>query len=192
MSNFEIALAIVNLIAIVVGPIVAVAITLWHADRTKKQDTKLWLFLNLVAYRQSSPPAFEWVNSLNQIDVVFYNVPDVIKAWRDYYDALNRPTAEFNVQAVSHRHLDLLHAMAEHLGYPKIKQTDLDRFYTPVQYGNVANVHSAIQYELLRVLSNTQHLVVAPIPASEQQAEQTQPESPRLGSQPPLRGQTAG
>jgi hypothetical protein len=189
MTSFEITIAIITIIAIIVGPIAAVAVTLWHESRKEKRQTQLWLFLTLVAYRQSSPPALEWVNALNQIDVVFYNVPEVIKAWREYYDALNRTAEQYNAQTANHRHLDLLQAMAEHLGYPKIKQTDLDRFYTPIQYGNVASVHSAIQWELLRVLSNTQHLVVAPIPTDQQQAEQTPQQPPHLGTQPPIRGQ---
>ena len=146
--------------AIIVGPITAVGLQLWMEKRRQKRQAKMWLFSAMMAYRKSSPPAAEWVSALNQIDVIFYDAPKVVQAWHSFFDALDRPPEQANHQATLHRMLDLLHEMAKHLGYPEIKQTDLDRFYSPVQYGNVATLQSALQYELLRVLQNTDRVLV--------------------------------
>lgn len=151
-----------TLVAILVGPLIAVGITLWHDKRKRKRDAKLWVFHTLLANRRSSPPAAEWVSALNQIDVIFYDDPKVLDAWHAYYDELDHQPDQLNLQRMQHRHLDLLHEMAACLGYPRIRQTELDRVYIPVQFGRASSMDAAIQYEWYRVLAHTSSLLVVP------------------------------
>jgi hypothetical protein len=69
----------VNMIAIVLGPLLAVGITLWWQGRKEKRDAKERLFLTLMAQRRAFPPAIEWVNALNVIDVVFADHSQVVQ-----------------------------------------------------------------------------------------------------------------
>ncbi|HEV2971871.1 MAG TPA: DUF6680 family protein, partial [Pirellulales bacterium] len=156
---------VITVAAIIVGPILAVSVTLWHENRKQKLAAKRWLFFTLMAYRKSWPPAPDWLSALNQIDVVFYDVPPVVQAWRTYHDALCVTSDEHLLATNPYtKMLDLLHEMAQHLSYSKIKPGDLDRFYSPKLLGNITNFQAQIQIELLRVLQNTGHILVAPKP----------------------------
>jgi hypothetical protein len=55
---------IINIIAVIIGPIVAVAITLWYQGRKEKRDAQHRLFTVLMAHRKSNPPTFDLVNGL--------------------------------------------------------------------------------------------------------------------------------
>ncbi len=50
--------------------------------------------------------------------------------------------------------------MAQSLGFPKLQQTDIDKFYVPGAHGKQADLNLKIQEELLRVLENTAALIV--------------------------------
>ena len=147
-----------NIIAVVSGPILAVLITLWYQTRKEKREAKFRLFLTLMAHRKSMPPTFERVNSLNLIDVVFANHPKVLQLWHEYYDLLH--TQPPNFEQWEHKHIDMLSEMAQSLGYKKLKQTDIEKFYTPVAHGTQAELNEKMQREFLRVLENTASFVV--------------------------------
>jgi len=150
----------INLAAILVGPILAVVVTLWWQSRKQKRDAKEKLFLSLMAHRRAFPPAPEWVNSLNVIDVIFADVPQVVQLWHGYYAGLCHTAPNDNHQQREHTYLLMLSAMARNLGYRKIEQTDIDKFYTPQAHEDQVYLNSEIQTELLRVLKNT-HAVSA-------------------------------
>lgn len=147
---------ILTIIALIVGPIVAVVITLWHQTRAQKRQVKERLFQVLMAHRKSIPPNYEWVNSLNLIDVVFADQPEVLRLWHELYDILITPP--LNEQRRQHKFLELLSAIAQALDYPSLTQTDMDKFYSPEAHGNIAGMQWGIQVELLRVLQNTHSL----------------------------------
>jgi hypothetical protein len=147
-----------NIIAVVLGPIIAVVITLWYQNRKEKRDAKLRLFLTLMAHRKSNPPNYDLVNGLNLIDVVFASHPTVLQLWHQYYDLLG--TKPPNYEAWEHKYTDMLSEIAQVLGYKKLKQTDIEKFYTPVAHGNQLELQTKTQQELLRVLENTAAFVV--------------------------------
>lgn len=142
-----------NIVAVIIGPIVAVLITLWYQSRKEKRDAKIRLFLNLMAHRKSNPPTFERVNSLNLIDVVFAGHPTVLQLWHEYYDLLH--TQPSNFEQWEHKHIDMLSEMGRVLGYKKLKQTEIEKFYTPVAHGTMAELNEKTQREFLRVLENS-------------------------------------
>ena len=45
--------------------------------------------------------------------------------------------------------------MANALGYKDLKQTEIDRFYSPKYFTNVQNSQNALTAELIRVLSHS-------------------------------------
>jgi len=118
----------------------------------------LRLFLTLMAHRKSMPPTVDRVNSLNLIDVVYAAHPKVLQLWHEYYDLLH--TQPPNFELWEHKHVDMLSEMAQVLGYKKLKQTEIEKFYTPVAHGTQVELNEKIQREFLRVLENTAALVV--------------------------------
>jgi len=147
-------------LAALLGPIAAVVITLWHQGRKEKRDQKFRLFMTLMAHRRSNPPPSEWVGALNLIDAVFADKPKVLSAWRSLYDCLN--AKPWDDQRYQHTSLDLLSEIAKALGYKEMKQTDIDKFYSPMAHGEAFALTTKLQTELLRVLEATERLAVVP------------------------------
>ena len=163
---------IINIIAVIVGPIFAVGITLWWQQRKERRDSKERLFLTLMAHRRTFPPPIEWVNALNVIDVVFAEHPQVVQLWHEYYSSLVNPPANENYQQREHTYLLMLSAMARALGYRRLEQTDIDKFYAPKVHGDQLALNYKCQTEWLRVLESTNRLHVEPRPPEQKAIEQ--------------------
>ncbi len=148
----------ISILAVIVSPIIPIVITLWYHSYKEKRDGKRNLFYTLMAHRKSSPPAYEWVNALNLIDVVFADNPKVLQLWHEYYDLLHTQPPNFALW--EHKYIDMLSEVAQVLGYKKLKQTDIEKFYSPVAHGDQLQMNTLLQGELLRVLKNTASLVV--------------------------------
>lgn len=149
-----------TVIALLVGPLSAVGITLWHQRTTRKYDAKERLFLALMAHRRSNPPTFDWANSLNLIDVVFADNRPVVDKWHELYDIVIQ--SQVNWAQWNHTYIDLLSEMATALGYNQLRQTDIDRYYTPTAHGTQAALNQDTQTELLRILKATGSLQATP------------------------------
>lgn len=143
-------------IAIIIGPIAAVIITLFYQRYREKRDAKHRAFLLLMAHRKSIPPNRTMVEVLNTLDVVFSKNRGIVDLWHKYYALLSQPPS----QEKEHTWLELLSAIASDLNYPSLSQVDLDKFYSPQYFGDQMELHTKIQKELLRVLQNTASLVV--------------------------------
>ena len=154
---------VVNIAAIIIGPIAAVVITLWWQQRKEKRDGKIKLFMALLAYRKSYPVSAEWAKGLNLIDAVFPASAKILELWHQYYDMLMVQHPD-QAQQISqnHKYIELMSAMAAELGFCKLQQTEIDKFYIPQAHADQANMNAAIQMEFLRVLKNTERLVVVP------------------------------
>ena len=151
---------VMSIIAIFLSPIIAVLISLWYQSYDSKHNEKLDLFLTLMANRKSNPPPYTSVNALNTIDVVFYKYPKVVSHWHKVYDILHQKIENINWESYNHHLLEMLSEMARVLGYPNLKQTDIDKFYVPDIYGKRFEISQKLQEELLRVLENTAHFVL--------------------------------
>lgn len=145
-----------NIIAVIIGPTIAIIITLWYQAHKEKRDAKHRAFLLLMAHRKSIPPNYAMVEVLNTLDVVFANNRKVVDLWHKYYSLLSLPPSEER----GHTWLELLSTIAEDLDYPTLKQTDLDKFYIPQFFGDQMEIQGNIQQELLRVLKNTSAFLV--------------------------------
>lgn len=146
-------LAISQVIAVAIIPIVVWLMGIFWQNRKAKYDAKRSLFFTLMANRKVSPPNKEWVDALNTIDIVFQDNKKVRKAWREYYDSLDE-RSQYYSDSNSFK-LDLLSEMANALGYKDLKQTEIDRFYSPKYFANVQNSQNALTSELIRVLSHS-------------------------------------
>ena len=140
-----------TLVALLLGPVAAVAVTLWYQRRSEKRAAKHKLFVTLMAHRKSShSPDPEWATALNLIDVVFHDDQDVVALWHTCYDILEQRQA--GTPRWVHAHLKLLAAMAKALGYKSLTETDIDKFYIPQGQADLKNRQAEAQNEFLRVL----------------------------------------
>lgn len=147
------------------GQIVAVSIipvALWflgvnYQNRKTKRDTKLKLFLTLIANRKYSPLTKEYIHALNQVDVVFQDDLKVRQSWRDYIESLDSQSQHFKEHSSFQQ--ELLIEMGNVLGYKNLKSTDLERFYYfPQSAVDANNLDTMIKGELVRVLGRSKSL----------------------------------
>lgn len=122
---------VLNLIAIIVIPIVAVLIGQWLQDRAEKRKDKMEIFKSLMIARNGWSP--ESVRSLNIIDIVFAEDKSVRSAWKEYYDKLCVENAtETDLKKIKYCQDKLLEAMAVSLGYKdKITWETIQNPYKP-------------------------------------------------------------
>lgn len=144
---------IVQVVAVAIVPLIVWWLGIRWQKSKAKDDAKRNLFFTLMANRKITPPNKEWVDALNTIDIVFQDNKKVRKAWREYYDSLDE-RSQYYSDSNSFK-LDLLSEMANALGYKDLKQTEIDRFYSPKYFTNVQNSQNALISEILRVLSHS-------------------------------------
>ncbi|WP_297450831.1 DUF6680 family protein [uncultured Alistipes sp.] len=151
--NIDIIIGIGQILAVAIIPLIVWFGGIKYQNRKAKRDAQLQLFLTLMANRKSTPITREWVDALNTIDVVFQDNSKVRQAWREYLDSLNSQSPHFqNNNAFL---LDLLSEMALVLGYKNLKQTEIDRFYTPTYFGSQMSRQEILFQENLRVLMHS-------------------------------------
>ena len=131
MEPIEIIFAVLNIIAIVLVPIVAVIVGQKLQDRTDKRKDKLTVFKVLMANRSgwSSESAY----AMNIIDIVFADDEAVRKGWKDYYDKLciQEPN-EMQIKQIKTAQEKMLESMAVSLGYKdKITWDTIQNPYIP-------------------------------------------------------------
>jgi hypothetical protein len=123
---------IINIVAIIISPLIAVSITFWNQRRVEKKDVKEGVFFTLMENRSNLYISLETVQALHSIDVVFQDDEKVIKLWSDYFDSLS--SVGFDEEKNKRLWLDLLAAMAKNLGYKNLTQVQISKVYTPQMY----------------------------------------------------------
>lgn len=152
-DSIQLLIGIGQILAVAIIPIIIWFGGIKYQNRKAKRDAQLNLFLTLMANRKANPITREWVDALNTIDVVFQENYKVRHAWREYLDSLNAQSPHFqNNNAFL---LDLLSEMALALAYKNLKQTEIDRFYSPTYLGSQMSRQEILFQENLRVLMHS-------------------------------------
>ena len=155
-DTIQIIIGIGQIVAVAIIPLIVWFIGVKYQDRKARKDAQLKIFLTLMADRKSNPITKEWVDALNTIDVVFQDNKKVRHAWREYLDSLNEKSPHF--ESSNSFRLDLLSEMAMALGYKNLKQTEIDRFYSPKYFGSQMSRQEVYFQENLRVLMHSKSL----------------------------------
>lgn len=152
---------VVNIVAVLLSPIIAVLVSIFIQNRGEKRKKKMEIFTTLLSTRHHIFITDETVQALNMIDVVFYDKPKIRKLWKDYYDVLCQTTV--NPKSQQDKKLELIHEMAKELGYGKAISTfDIDRSYYPNGLLKSTQRAEEISDELLRILKSSSGLIVVP------------------------------
>ena len=145
MEPIEITFAVLNIIAIVLIPIVAVVVGQKLQNRAEKRRDKLTVFKVLMANRFGWSP--ESVYAMNIIDIVFADDKAVRKSWKDYYDKLciQEPN-EMQIKQIKTAQEKMLESMAISLGYKdKITWDAIQNPYIPKGMLDAAQQQQTIQ-----------------------------------------------
>ena len=119
---------LLTIVAIVLGPIIAVGITVaTEAGRRLKEQQTQTLRMLLSTRHLASDPAYS--TAINLIPVDFNRVTGVMIAWQAYIDKI-RTTPAQGTEEIHHREslnkqTKLIFAMTQHLKY-KLAETDID------------------------------------------------------------------
>ena len=81
MSPFEIIIAVINILAIVIIPILAVYLGRSLQDKSERRKDKMQIFQCLMTRRITGWAGMDAVNALNTIDIVFSDCEPVRKQW---------------------------------------------------------------------------------------------------------------
>ena len=162
--------------AIIIGPIAAVGITLWHDWRNEVRGRKIDVLSSLMQTRLTRLSA-EHVGALNLVQLEFYGQEPVMTAHRQYIEHLNAPIPptepeqqRFFGTADSLFH-DLLAAIADTLNYNFDKQDLARHSYVPqgwqdyegLQHGNMVLLSQLLKGErALQVTSDSQQFGTFP------------------------------
>lgn len=125
-------LQITTAIVALVGPIIAVVITILYQNRAAKQEAKMQIFMDLVSFRHHNPAPWQFVVALNRIDVVFHKEEEVCRLWHKYYDLTRLESSPSVSEQMAETRTELISAIAKSLGYKNIDQIYLNRYYQTV------------------------------------------------------------
>ena len=151
---------ILNLIAIIVIPIVAVLIGQHLQNRAEIRKDKMHIFKVLMTSR-----IYGWtqesVHCLNIIDIVFSDDENVRNAWKDLYDkyCVQNPD-ETQLKKIQNAQYKLLDTMANSLGYKdKVTWETIQNPYIPEGMRRQQQEHAASQQAYNNLLFNMQHMI---------------------------------
>ena len=118
---------LLTLIGIIVGPIAAVAISLWIDGRRKDREQKLTILRMLIATRHlPADPAF--FTAVNLVPIEFSKSTNVMTAYKEFIEAVAVKIDDTNTQEVSSKTevktVRLIYEVARSLGFP-LRETDL-------------------------------------------------------------------
>lgn len=154
--------------AILVGPVTAVAITLWIDKRRDRRQRRMDLFRTLMRTRRT-PVDPEHVGALNLIEIEFSKDARVLEAWRRLFEHFGMAHARRDDEAILSEHdkneqlrrttrffqrlaeerqrllVRLLDAMASALKFPVEQLEIFEGGYTPQGWGDVELQQSQIR-----------------------------------------------
>lgn len=136
---------VMNMIAIIVIPLVAVFLGRHLQDRAEKRNDKMEVFKSVMTFRYGWSP--EGVKALNNIHIVFSEDNKVRDCWRKYYKELcvQKPNTK-DLKRREDAMYDLLENMAKNLGYKDtITREDIRNPYVPQGMVDAINYNNMIQ-----------------------------------------------
>jgi len=158
---------IVSIIAIILGPIIALELQRRLDTGREARNRKLWIFKTLMSFR-ATPLSPQFVQALNLIDVEFEskkeNEKAVLTGWKvllDHFGNMNDPRVAATAQEkTATLTTNLLLAMGKCLGYDFDEVQIKKGVYYPLGLGNVEQEQHAVRRGILDVLHGRRRIPV--------------------------------
>lgn len=143
---------LINILAIIVIPLVAVWLGRHLQNRAELRRDKMEVFKSVMTFRYGW--STEGVKALNNIHIVFFDDQDVRKCWRKYYAELCKTiSTEEELNCREEALYALLESMAKNLGYTdSITKEDIRSPYVPQGMVNTINNSSQIQANMASIV----------------------------------------
>lgn len=170
----NVAILVATAVAIVLGPIVAVRLTLRFEVSREKLRRKYETFHTLMKTRRVTLSA-DHVTALNVIQTEFHDDEKVIAAYKKYIDNLGGPTlptgsTEEAVRKFLETRDDVFNEMmfeiGRHLGFSLDKRELAKYSYAPQGWVNIEAEQGAMRHLVLELLQGKRGLPVAPFQAN--------------------------
>lgn len=168
MDTTGIVLSVVTIVAIVLGPVIALDLQR-RLDRDREvKIRKLWVFKMLMTYR-ATPLSPNFVQALNLIDIEFDANTEKEKAVRNAWKVLldhfgdlgqSTPATSTSVEKTATLTTNLLLAMGKSLGYDFDEVQIKKGAYYPMGLGNVEQEQHSLRRGLLDVLAGKRRIPV--------------------------------
>jgi len=161
----EIWLSLATIIAIILGPILAIQVEKFLEDRREQKRRKLWIFRELMITRSTrlSP---RHVEALNGVQMEFSSKGKekrVLDAWKTYVDHMNIPNPpDLNTWGTRSDDLltDLLYEMGLCLGYDFEKVRIKREIYTPRYFEEIEREQNELRKAAIEVFKGNRPLKV--------------------------------
>jgi hypothetical protein len=147
----------IMILAVLLGPIIAVQLTRYLDNKKELTQRKLDLFRTPMSTRAYNI-SWDHVSALNRIDVEFNNKvakeKEVLNSWKSYLDLLNDKNLtpeNWNSKRID-LFVDLLHKMALVLNYDFDKTHIKNSAYSPIAHGNSEQEINEIRAGLIKIL----------------------------------------
>lgn len=155
---------VLTLLAILLGPILAIQIQKRIETHKEIKDRKLNIFKSLMATR-GARVSFEHVRALNMIDIEFTKHKDIAEAWKYYLDCLcNSDMVDGNLQLWANERdklfVDLMNKMGTALGYHFDKVHLKKSIYTPIAHNEEEIYQLSIREQLKKIFNGEQSISV--------------------------------
>jgi hypothetical protein len=170
----NVAILIVTAIAIVVGPIMAVRLTL-NSEATREKIRRKYQTFHALMRTRRLTLAPDHVTALNVIQTEFHDDERVIGAYKKYIDSLSGPVLPPGTpQDVVRRELDdrddvfneMMFEIGRHLGYNFDKRELAKYSYAPQGWVNIEAEQGAVRQLALELLQGKRPLPIAPFQPS--------------------------
>ncbi len=161
-----------TIVAIISGPIAAIAIQLFFEKRREDRRRKLSL-LDILMANRGRMTTLPSVQAFNQIEIVFYDNEDVRSKWAELFNELERArtlTGDELQSCYKKREdllVELISLIADSLGYKLSHTTLKGRRYNPQAFVDEENYQAAIRKAMLPLISGEKPLTVRLKPESE-------------------------
>jgi len=159
----------VSILAMVVGPILAVVVTRCMDNHRAVNDRRMDVFRSLMKTRKARLTS-EHVAALNLVEIEFYKCKEVTSALKDYFASLSQkaPDNEADVTKLYQQQdqllAKLLHAMAKALKFPNLEQIDImTGGYTPQYWADLEYQQHIIRWQLIDLLNGNRALPISPV-----------------------------
>lgn len=126
-----ITMTVINILAIIASPIIALLISNKIEHNKDKKNEKYEIFKILMKQRQSYKD-IEYVNALNLIDVVFIDNNNIRKAYKNLYNEYHQKAENVDFEKVTRLETKLIEEIRNDLGYKdKITWDEIQEPYIP-------------------------------------------------------------
>jgi hypothetical protein len=160
----EIVKSVTEVMALIIGPIAAVQAQRKVDEHKQGRERRLALFRTLMGTRVARGADPRHTEALNLVEIEFYECADVITAWRDYMNHLNRdPATDGWGLTGDNLFVDLLARMAKAAGYEKIDKSRIREAYSPQLFADLARDQLAIRKGVIRMLEGSAAIRVQPV-----------------------------